>query len=120
LEVLTRLWETVWRKRPELWPDKWILHHDNAPVNDGLRVCDFLAKKLITKMDHKPYSPDLAPLRLLALSNIKNSLKIQTLLRGFSEIRGIKDGRHVRLTTSPPYVSQLYKNVGASMSHNPK
>jgi hypothetical protein len=29
LEVLTRLRESVLRKRPELWPDKWILHHDN-------------------------------------------------------------------------------------------
>ena len=38
LEVLTRLRESIWRKRPGLWPDKWILHHDNAPVHDGLRV----------------------------------------------------------------------------------
>jgi hypothetical protein len=34
LEVLTRLQEHVWMKRPELWPEKWILHHDNAPVHD--------------------------------------------------------------------------------------
>jgi hypothetical protein len=44
LEVLTRLWESVWRKRPGLWPDKWILHHDNAPVHDALGFCEFLAK----------------------------------------------------------------------------
>jgi hypothetical protein len=31
MEVMTRLWESVWRKRHELWPDKLILHHDNAP-----------------------------------------------------------------------------------------
>jgi hypothetical protein len=30
LEVLTRLRESVRRKGPELWPDKWLLHHDNA------------------------------------------------------------------------------------------
>jgi hypothetical protein len=30
LEVLTNLRETVQKKRPELWHDKWILHHDNA------------------------------------------------------------------------------------------
>jgi hypothetical protein len=35
LEVLTRLQESVQRKRPELWPDKWILHHDSAPAPDA-------------------------------------------------------------------------------------
>jgi hypothetical protein len=47
-------------ERPELWPDKWILHHDNAPAHDALRVRELLAKKSITKMDHPPCSPDLA------------------------------------------------------------
>jgi len=61
LEVLTRLWESVRRKRPGLWPDNWILHHDNAPAHDALRVREFLAKNSITKMDHQPYSLELAP-----------------------------------------------------------
>ena len=60
LEVLTRLQECVRRKRPGLWPDKWILHHDNAPAHNVLWVREFLAKNSITKMDHPPYSPDLA------------------------------------------------------------
>jgi hypothetical protein len=55
LEVLTRLQESVQSKRPKLWPDKWILHHDNAPAHDALRVREFLAKKSSTKMDHEPY-----------------------------------------------------------------
>jgi hypothetical protein len=71
LEVLTRLRESVRRKRPELWPDKWILRHDNAPAHDALRVREFLAKKSITKMDHPPYSPYLVPCDFLALSKIK-------------------------------------------------
>jgi hypothetical protein len=53
--------ESVQKKRPKLWPDKWILHHDSAPAHDALRVCEFMAKKAITKMDHPLYSPDLAP-----------------------------------------------------------
>ena len=61
LELLKRLRESVRRKRPRLRPDKWILHHDNAPAHDALSVGEFLAKKSITKMDHPPYSPDLAP-----------------------------------------------------------
>jgi hypothetical protein len=59
LEVLTRLRECVRRKRPGPWPDKWVLHHDNAPAHDALGVREFLAKNSITKMDHPPYSPDL-------------------------------------------------------------
>jgi histone-lysine N-methyltransferase SETMAR len=74
LEVLTRLQESVRRKRPELWPDKWFLHHDNAPAYDVLRVRKFLAKKSITKMDHPPYSPDLAPYDFWLLQKLKNAL----------------------------------------------
>jgi histone-lysine N-methyltransferase SETMAR len=61
LEVLTKLRKCVRRKRPGLWPDKWIIQHDNAPAHDALRVREFLAKYSITKRDHPPYSPDLAP-----------------------------------------------------------
>jgi hypothetical protein len=57
-KVLTMLWKSVRRKRLELWPGKWILHHDSAPAHDVLSVHEFLAKKSITKMNHAPYSPD--------------------------------------------------------------
>jgi hypothetical protein len=39
----------IWRKIPELWPDKWILDHDSDAAHDALRFCEFLAKKSITK-----------------------------------------------------------------------
>jgi hypothetical protein len=61
LEVLTRIRESVRRKRPKIWRDKWILHHNNAPAHDAFRVCEFQVKKSITKMDHSPYSINLAP-----------------------------------------------------------
>jgi hypothetical protein len=57
LWVLIRLWKPVHRKEPDLWHDKWILRHDNAPAHDTLRTCKFQAKKSITKMDNPPYSP---------------------------------------------------------------
>jgi hypothetical protein len=44
-------------ERSEFWPEKLILHHDNAPAHDALRVREFLAKKSVTKMDHPLYSP---------------------------------------------------------------
>ena len=77
LEVLTRLQESVRRKRPGLWPDKWILHHDNAPAHDALRVHEFLAKHSIKKMDHPPYSSDLAPCDFWLFPKLKNALKGQ-------------------------------------------
>jgi hypothetical protein len=49
-------------KRPELWPNDWILHHHDAPAHKALSVKQFLAQKSITKMEHPiPLSPDLAP-----------------------------------------------------------
>ena len=93
-----RLRECVRRKRPGLWPDKWILHHDNAPAHDALRFHEFLAKNSITKMDHPPYSPDLAPCDFWLFPKLKNALKgqrfadlfdiqrkVKTLLRGIPE-----------------------------------
>ena len=58
--MVTRLRESVRRKRLGLWPDMWILHYDSALAHDALRVCEFPAKNSITKMDHPPYAPDLA------------------------------------------------------------
>jgi hypothetical protein len=49
-----------WEEGPEPWPDKWILHHDHDAAHDTLRVREFLAKKHIAKMDHPPYSSELA------------------------------------------------------------
>jgi hypothetical protein len=57
-------------ERPELWPNKWILYHDNAPVHYALTVREFLSNKFITKMDQLPYPPDLAPC-VFSLSKIK-------------------------------------------------
>jgi histone-lysine N-methyltransferase SETMAR len=71
LEVLTRLRESVRRNRPGLWPDKWTLHRDNAPAHDALTVREFLAKNSITKMDHPPYSPHLAPCDFWLLPKFK-------------------------------------------------
>jgi len=77
LEVLKRLRESVRRKRPGLWPDKWILHHDNAPAHDALRVREFLAKNSITKTDQPLYSPYLAPCDFWIFPKLKNALKRQ-------------------------------------------
>jgi len=80
LEVLTRLRESDRRKRPELWSDKWILHHDNALGHDTLRIREFLAKNSITKMDHPPYTPDLVPCDFCLFPKLKMTLRDKYLL----------------------------------------
>jgi hypothetical protein len=46
MEIVERLHETAHRKRPELWPSDWILHHDNAPANKVLSVKQFLPPEI--------------------------------------------------------------------------
>lgn len=50
-----RLWESLRRKRPELWPNKRILQHDNIPGHDAFRFREFVAKKPNIKMDWPDY-----------------------------------------------------------------
>jgi hypothetical protein len=69
-------------RRPELWPDAWILHHDNAPAHNALTVREFLAKKSIMKLDH---SPDLAPCDFWLFPKLKTALKGHR----FSDIQGL-------------------------------
>jgi hypothetical protein len=55
VEILTRLLENMPRKRPELWPNNWILHHNTATTHKVLSVKQFLAQKSNTEMENPPY-----------------------------------------------------------------
>jgi hypothetical protein len=46
MEVLKRLLEDMHKERPGLWPNDWILHHDNAPAHKVLSVKQFLTQKM--------------------------------------------------------------------------
>jgi hypothetical protein len=65
VEILKQLQESMSRKRPELWFNDLILHHDNAGAHKALSLSlslkKFLARESITEMEHPPYSPDVAP-----------------------------------------------------------
>jgi hypothetical protein len=58
---MKRLREAVRRKKPELWPNDWILRHNSAPAHKALCVKQFLAQKSINEMEHPHYFPDLDP-----------------------------------------------------------
>ncbi|QQP37297.1 Uncharacterized protein FKW44_017519 [Caligus rogercresseyi] len=45
----------------------WYFHFNNAPCHMANSTKEFLTKKGIKVIDHPPYSPDLAPCRLLLL-----------------------------------------------------
>jgi len=75
LEGLERLCEKVRWKRPEIFANSWILHHDNAPAHTALSVREFLATKQITVLEHPAYSPDLAPSNFFLFPKIKEILK---------------------------------------------
>jgi hypothetical protein len=62
---------------PELWPDKWILHHENTLVHSALRVCKFVTKKSHTKINHSPHSSHLAPAIFGSLEKLKSAFKEQ-------------------------------------------
>jgi len=54
-EVLKRLREGIWPKRPDKWKkDNRFLHHDNAPAHTSLFVRQFLTSKNITVIPHPP------------------------------------------------------------------
>jgi transposase len=97
LEILARLREAVRRRRPELWPGAWISHYDNALSHDALAVREFLAKKSIMKLDHPPYSPDLAPCNFWLFPKLKTALKGHR----FSDIADIQEHAATILQSIP-------------------
>jgi hypothetical protein len=50
VKILKRLREAVRRKRPELWPNDWILHYDNAPPHKTLSIKQFVAQNSIAEV----------------------------------------------------------------------
>jgi hypothetical protein len=61
--------------RPELFTNKWILHHDNVPSHSGLSIKGFLVKKSIMILEHPTYLPDLALCDCFPFPTMKNHLK---------------------------------------------
>ena len=74
-----------------------ITHHDNAPAHSALSVSEFLATKRITVLEHRAYSPDLAPNDFFLLLKIKEILKG----RHFDDIDGIMSNTTAALKAIP-------------------
>jgi hypothetical protein len=57
VEILKWLHEAEHRKRPELRPNDWILHHDNVPAHKVFSFKQFVVQKLIIEMEYPPCYP---------------------------------------------------------------
>jgi hypothetical protein len=52
MEIPKRLREAVRRKGPELWPNDWILHHDNTPAHKALSSSFWHENRLLESKTH--------------------------------------------------------------------
>jgi hypothetical protein len=73
--IETGLREAEHRKMAELWPNDWILHHNNAPAHKALSVKRFLTQKFITEVKQPTYSPELAANDFWLFPKIKSVFK---------------------------------------------
>jgi histone-lysine N-methyltransferase SETMAR len=51
------------------------LLHDNAPAHRSVLVKDFIAKNIVTTLEHPPYSPDMAAADFYLFSRLISALK---------------------------------------------
>ena len=96
--VLRRLMRYVWEKRRELWETRsWLLHHDNAPAHNALRIREFLAKNSIAVQEQPPYAPDLARCDLFLFPKLKEVIKGAR----FQDLKAIKTAETRELRAIP-------------------
>ena len=98
-QVIRRdLTKALRRKRSGMEIEEIIYHHDNAPSHraaDTLETIDFLGME---RLEHAPYSPDLAPMDFALFPRLKSELRgkrfddldhlrmsVRTVLGGYEE-----------------------------------
>jgi hypothetical protein len=96
---------------PELWPNDWILHHDNAPAHRPL-FKQFLAQKSITELEHPPYSPALAPNASWLFPKIMSALKGRKFWDTENIKRKCENGTESYSTTGIP---RMFTTVATSL-----
>jgi hypothetical protein len=82
VEILKRLLAAVPGKRPEIWPNDWILPENNVPACKTLSVKQFLNQKQFTEKKHPPCYPGLAPSDFLLFPKIYSALKVRRFQDG--------------------------------------
>jgi hypothetical protein len=67
LEILATLREVVRWRRPELWLDAWILHHDNTLAHDAFAVREVFDQKIYIEIGPFTIFARFNPVLLLAI-----------------------------------------------------
>ena len=74
--IFRRLRDAVRRKRTGKWrANSLFLLHDHSPVHRSVLFRGLLAKKIVTALEHPPYSPDLAKADFYLFPLRKSTLK---------------------------------------------
>jgi hypothetical protein len=71
VEIMNWLCEAAYKERPEISPNDWILHHDDAPAHKALSVKQLPAQNRL----HPSCSPEFAPNDFWLFPKIKSALK---------------------------------------------
>jgi hypothetical protein len=103
-----RLNEAVRRKRPDLWPNDWILHYDKAPAHKAFSVKQFVPQKSMAEMEHHPFPLIWLRMTWDCLSALKGRRFQDT-----EEIQGKCDENECNSTTRVP---KMFSTVVASLS----
>jgi histone-lysine N-methyltransferase SETMAR len=62
------------QKRPIMVEQEWWFHWDNAPVHTAAAVKNWFAAHGVQRLEHSPYSPDLAPADYFLFRRVKEEL----------------------------------------------
>jgi hypothetical protein len=88
----------------KLWPNDWILQHDNSSAHKAISVKQFLAQKSITEMEQPLNSSDLAPNDLWLFPKINYALKEER----FQDTEDIQKNLMTALKAIPQQECQKY------------
>ncbi|CAD6994804.1 unnamed protein product [Ceratitis capitata] len=102
--VEASLLEAIRNKIPELWAkNTWFLHHDNAPSQTTLILCDHFAKNSTNIVPQPPYSLDWAPCDFWLFQKLKRPF----LGHRFESIEEIKreSARSLKAITERDYLT---------------
>ena len=79
LKVLRSFMKKLRQKRPRLAEQGFVFHWDNAPVHTAAAVREWFTANAIQRLEHPPYSPDLAPADFFLFPRVKEALAGHTL-----------------------------------------
>ena len=74
VKVLGLFWRNLKLKRPVMVEQEWFFHWDNAPVHTAAIVQDWFTAHGVQRLEHPPYSPDLAPADFFLFRKVKEGL----------------------------------------------